>query len=160
MNDARAVRVGQRVAQADGDGDHRRDAEALAGHQEAIERAPFEALERHVGPEVAALAGVAHRDDPRVARAGERPGFAGDALGDAPLLAHLCGEHLERDDVPEHHVLGLVHHTHSASRDLAAHPVPAVHQGVDGDLCAIAGGSGTGVGNFGMRFHEDDLLSL
>ena len=103
MDDAGAMRLGQRRRHLDADVDRRRGVERSASGEVAQRSAVHELI----GDEVRArrVADVVNRDDVRVIQRRRRPGFA-DEAGQAVLVVGRCGgQNLQRDAAAETDVL-------------------------------------------------------
>ena len=121
VEDALAVRRGERVHQRRGDGEEALELDPVA-RDEALEGL---ALDQLHGEEVAAV-GLLDRvdgDDVGVVEGGDRPRLAHEALPASRVARHLLGQHFEGDLALELGVEGEEHLPHAPFAELGEHPV-------------------------------------
>jgi hypothetical protein len=121
VHDSPAVRGGERGEDLRTDERHGLLAERRVARDHLAERLAREPLHHHERPAVVELAEVVDLADVRVAHRARGARLLVEALErDGAVAGLLLAEDLDRDELAEREVLGLVHHAHTAAPDHAA----------------------------------------
>ena len=126
MDDAVAVRIGERAGELDADGEHPIAREAALLLQYLVERAAFDELHRDIG-DVVGLADVVDRRDVGVAEIAGGLALAQEAARDLGITAKFGLEDLDRDDALDTGVVRTEHVGHRAFADASVDPVTPEH---------------------------------
>ncbi len=119
MDDARVVRMPERLREGREDGERAREGQTFA-HEDRIERLPLDVLEREVALPLPRPVAV-DPDDAGVRELGDVARLVREPRRDLGVLGDLGVEELERDPAPERLLDGLVDDAHASATELADH---------------------------------------
>jgi hypothetical protein len=132
VNDAKAMRFGERLAHLHPDEGGELDGLAAVVADDAHEIPARQELHDHVRRAVGKSADVRHPDDMIAPELRGGLGFADEALEHLVAAGRVLGEELDGDEIVELHVAGRDHHSHPTFAQHALDPIFAEKHASDG----------------------------